>query len=377
MLEAKKTFTRYAGYFLIAFFLLIIILSFGLPDLGLNCGEDPYMKVQINGQKFNPVEFYKYQRMVMGSAPRNEQMSEYFFQSFVREVLVQQKAADEGFEFSDQRLSDIIKKTPEYTNPSTGKFDPAYFQMMLNGNNMTLPEFEKIFRRNASRDELFFYIGRGNAVPSDEVKFSSFISGTKIQIKYAFLSNDEIKKRYAKDVVVTDAEIDSEIAAQNVKISDPGTDKERIRKQLEGKKLEKIKNDIIEKINAIASSNGSFDAAAAILNGKIEKSAPFKPGEDIKSEGKEPKNLGAISGSGIFSDRLMVMGNNVSSPVINSAGGLYIFTPVLKEFPKGEPDEAALAKTREELTSTGLNTTIRNLLMELIQGSKIVKSSKN
>lgn len=377
MLEAKNNFAKYAGYFLIAFFLLIIILSFGLPDLGLNCGEDPYMKVSINGQKFNPVEFYKYQRMVMGSAPRNEQMSEYFFQSFVREVLVQQKAEDEGIDFSDQRLSDIIKKTPEYTNPTTGKFDPAYFQMMLNGNNMTLPEFEKIFRRNASRDELFFYIGRGNAVSSDEVKFSSFISGTKIQIKYAFLSNDDLKKRYAKDVIVTDAEIDSEIASQNVKISDPGTDRERIRKQLEGKKLDKLKNDIIEKINALASSNGSFDAAAAILNGKVEKSAPFKLGEEIKSEGKEPRNLGAISGSGIFSDRLLVMNNNVTSPVINSVAGLYIFTPVLKELPIPVTDEAVLAKTREEITSTGFNTVIRNMLMDLIQDSKIVKSSKN
>ncbi|HPS57685.1 MAG TPA: SurA N-terminal domain-containing protein [Spirochaetota bacterium] len=377
MLEAKNNFTRYAGYFLIAFFLMIIILSFGLPDLGLNCGEDPYTKVNINGQKFNPVEYYKYQRMVMGSSAKNEQMNEYFFQSFVREVLVQQKADDEGIEFSDQRLSDIIKKSPEYTNPSTGKFDSAYFQMMLNGNNMTLPEFEKIFRRNASQEELYFYIRRGNAVPSDEVKFSNFISGTKIQIKYAFLSNVDLKKRYEKEVAVTDAEIDSEIASQKVKISDPGSDRERIRKQLEGKKLDKLKNDIIEKINAIASSNGSFDAAAAILNGKVEKSAPFKLGEDIKSEGKEPKSLGAISGSGIFADRLLVMGNNVTSPVINSVAGLYIFTPVLKELPAGVSDETVQAKTREELTSTSLNTIIRNVLLDLIQGSKITKSSKN
>ena len=377
MLEAKTNFTRYAGYFLIAFFLMIIILSFGLPDLGLNCGEDPYSKVQINGQKFNPVEFYKYQRMVMGSAGKNEQMNEYFFQSFVREVLIQQKAEEEGIEFSDQRLSDIIKKSPEYTNPSTGKFDPAYFQMMLNANNMTLPEFEKIFRRNASRDELFFYIGRGNAVSSDEVKFSSFISGTKIQIKYAFLSNEDLKKRYEKDVAVTDAEIDGEIASQNVKVSDPNTDRERIRKQLEGKKLDKIKNDIIEKINSLASSNGSFDTAAAILNGKVEKSAPFKLGEEMKSEGKEPKSLGSISGSGIFADRLLVTGNNVTSPVISSVSGLYIFTPVLKELPEKVTDESALAKTREELTSTGFNTIIRNVLLDLIQDSKIVKSSKN
>ncbi|HQO40332.1 MAG TPA: SurA N-terminal domain-containing protein [Spirochaetota bacterium] len=377
MFETKGTITKYAGYFLIAFFLMIIILSFGLPDLGLNCGEDPYMKIQINGQKFNPVEYYKYQRMVMGSAPRNEQMSEYFYQSFVREVLIQQKAEHEGIEFSDQRLSDIIKKRPEYTNPSTGKFDPAYFQMMLNANNMTLPEFEKIFRRNAASDELYFYIGRGNAVSSDELKFSSFVSATKIQIKYAFLSNDVLKKRYEKDVTVTDAEIDSEIESRNVKISDPNTDRERIRKQLADKKLDKLKNDIIEKINSLASSNASFDTAAAILNGTTGKSAPFKIGEEIRSEGKEPVNLGAISGSGIFTDRLLVMGNNVTSPVINSASGLYIFTPVLKELPASVTDETALDKTRGELTTTGFNTVIRNMLLDMLQGSKIIKSSKN
>jgi hypothetical protein len=377
MFEAKSAIKKYAGYILIGFFLIIIILSFGLPDLGLNCGEDPYMKVQINGQKFNPIEFYKYQRMIMGSAPRNEQMSEYFFQLFVREVLIQQKAEDEGIEFSDQRLSDIIKKRPEYTNPATGKFDSAYFQMMLKANNMTLPEFEKIFRRNAAGDELFFYIGRGNAVSSDELKFSSFVSETKIQIKYAFLSNDVLRKRHEKDVAVTDAEIDSEIASLNVKISDPNTDRERIRKELEDKKLDKLKNDIIEKINSLASSNASFDTAAAILKGTTGKSAPFKIGEEPRPEGKEPASLVAISGSGIFTDRLLVMGNNVTSPVINSASGLYIFTPVLKKLPGTVTDEAALDKTREELTTTAFNTVVRNMLLDMLQGSKIIKSSKN
>ena len=377
MLDSKNGFTQYVGYGLIGFFILIIILAFGLPDLGLNCGEDPYMKVIVNGQKFNPVEYYKYQRMVMGSTGKNEQMNDYFFQSFVREVLVQQKANDEGIEFSDERLADIIKKSPEYTNPSTGKFDQAYFQMMLNHNNMTLPEFEKILRRNIARDELFFYVGRGNAVPADDVKFNTFIKGTKIQIKYAYLSNDDLKKRYAKETAVTDAEIDSEIASQNVTISDPKTDRERVKKQLEAKKLDKLKNDIIEKINALASAGGSFDSAAAILNGKIEKSAPFKIGENIKSEGKESKNLGSISGSGIFTDRLLAMNKNVTSPVINSASGLYIFTPILKEFPKKDPDEEALTKSREELSSAGFNTIARNILLDLIQDSKIVKSSKN
>src|SRR5208337_336960 len=124
--------------------------------------------------------------------------------------------------------------------------------------------------------DLRYFIGIGYATAAEDVKFKYNIDNSKVAIKYAVLTIEDIRKKYASELTVKDNEIDNEISMQKVKISDPNTDRERIKKQIEERKLEKIKNDLIEKVNAIASSGGSFDSAASILNGKILKSQIFK-----------------------------------------------------------------------------------------------------
>lgn len=375
MLNSDNKMTKYVGYLLIGFFLLIIILSFGMPDMGMSCGGDRYTFVKVNGESFNPIEFYKYKNLFYGPE-RNERFDEIILNNFIMDVLIYQRAEKEGIEFSDDRLSSLIVKSPEFINPNTGKYDWDFFEYRLRQFNLTLPEFEKIFKRMKSKDELFYFIGLGETVPSEEIKFKSFINGSKLQIRYAYLSNDELKKRFSAEIAVTEQEIDAEITSQNAKISDPKTDRERIRKHLEDKKLDKVKNDIIEKINALATSGGSFDAAAAILKGTVTKSQPFKIGEEIKAEGKDGKSAASISSSGIFMDRILVMNINSTSPVINAVSGLYIFTPVSRELPANEPDEQTVAQIRTDLSSENMNTTRRSFIMDLSQNSKIIKKSK-
>lgn len=375
MLNSDNKMTKYVGYLLIGFFLLIIILSFGMPDMGMSCGGDRFTFVRVNGENFNPVEFYKYKNLMYGPES-NEQFNEIILNNFIMDVLIQQRAEKEGIEFGDQRMSELIINSREFANPQTGKYDWDFFQYRLRQFNLTLPEFEKIFKRMKAKEELFYFIGLGQSVPSEEIKFKAFIDGSKIQVRYSYLSNDELKKRFAAEIAVTDQEIDAEIATQNAKISDPKTDRERIRKQIEERKLDRVKNDIIEKINALSTSGGSFDAAAAILKGTVTKSQPFKLGEEIKAEGKEGKSAASISSSGIFMDRILVMNLNSTSPVINSVSGLYIFTPVLRELPVKDPDETVVAKIRTDLSSADMNSTRRSFIMDLNQNSKIIKKSK-
>ena len=374
MLSSNNKLTKYVGYMLIGFFLLIIVLSFGMPDMGFSC-SDPSTIVRVNKEDYHYIEFNKYVHLMYGSI-QNEQMADFMLNAFIRDVLVKQKAEEEGITFSEDRISRLIQTSPEFVNPQTGKYNYGYFQLWLKQSNLNLEEFTKIYTRIRSRDELFFFMGLGNAIPSEDAKFKAIVDASRIQIKYVLLSNDDLRKRYAGEIAVSDQEIDSEIAAKNVTISDPNTDRERIKKQLESSKLEKLKNDIVEKINSIATAGGSFDSAAAVLKGSVMKSAPFKIGEEIKSDDKEGKSLANISSSGIFSDRILVMNINSTSPVINSVSGLYIFTPIVRELPRNDMDEAVAKKAESDVSASMLNAARGNLIRDMYENSKITKKSK-
>ncbi len=381
MFDSKNTMAKYVGYTLIGFFLLIVVYSFGMPDQGFNCGADRDTALNINGEKIHVYEFAKLRKLKLGEKV-NPQMENYFASSLIVMVLIMQEAERQGIQYSDDRISYFIKK--EFTDPVTGQYNSRELQNFLRGTMLSLIEYERLVRMQSSQMDLFYYISRGIPVTKDELNFRSFINETKIQVKYAYLSNEEIRKRYSTELEVTDSEIDSEIASKKTKISDPKSDRERIRKEIASKKLEKVKNDIIEKVNAVASSGGSFDAASSLLKGVVSKSAPFKIGEEIKSDEKEPKPAGALGNSGVFMDRVLVMNLNSASPVINSAAGLYIFTPISREYQKTEgktpeeleADAEALKKTENDAVSAGVYAIRSSLLTYLEQKSKIIKNLK-
>ncbi|HOP28083.1 MAG TPA: SurA N-terminal domain-containing protein [Spirochaetota bacterium] len=375
MRNSNNKIVQYTGYFLLAFFVGIIAFSFGMPDM-TSCGtSDQGTIAVVNGKKIHTLDFLRYRDMKF-SQFRNQKMDSFILDNFIVELLLQQKAENEGFTITDDRISRIIKNSPDFKNPSTGKFDAAYFQAVLRNNRLSIDEYEKIMRREIAISDMRFMINTGAAVPKEEIASKAVSESSSIQIQYAFLSNDEIKKRYAKDLTVSDADIDSEIAASKVKISDPKTDREKIKKDLEDKKLEKIKNDLTEKINAISSAGGSFSTASAVLNGKVSRSATFKIGEPVKTEGKDSKEISAISKSPVFTDKCLALNINAASPVISSGAGLYIFTPVLKSYKTDVPDAEKTEKLKQTLASENITMITRNLLKEINEESKIIKNLK-
>lgn len=374
MFNQDNVFSKYVGYFLIGFFLFIIILSFGMPDV-TGCSNDRSTVAFVNGQKVHLLDFLRY-RDTKFAQFRNQKMDSLILDNFILEVILIQRAEKTGFKTTEDRISRFVKESPEFKNPSTGKFDPDYFQALLRNNRLNLAEFEKLMIRDYTLNDYKFFLSNGGAVSKEDVLTKYMVDNSSIMVQYSFLSSEEIKKRYAAESLVTDTEIDMEIKNNNVKISDPKTDRERIRKQLEEKKLEKLKNDLAEKINSISTSGGSFTSANAVLNGKVSKSSKFKIGEPVKSDEKEPKIISALNNSGIFLDKCLMLAKDQTSPAIITGSGIYIFSPVEKIIPSTQPDEDTLKKSTDSGNYGSANMITRNLLKVMNEKSKIVKKLK-
>jgi len=374
MFDQKSALSKYVGYFLIGFFLFIIILSFGMPDV-TGCGGDKTSIAVVNGQKVDHLDFLRY-RDTKFAQFRNQKMDSFILDNFILELMLIQKAEKTGFKITEDRITDYVKKSPEFKNPSTGKFEPEYFQAILRNNRLDLAEFEKLIRRDFTLNDYKYFLSIGGAASSEDAISKNIVDNSSIQIQYSFLSTEDLKQSQKNELTVSDADIDAEIKNNNVKISDPTTDRERIRKQIEDKKLEKIKNDLAEKINGIASSNGTFSAANAILKGKVAKSAKFKIGEPLKTEDKEPKLIAALNSSNIFSEKCLALPLNITSPAIISGSGIYIFTPVLKTIPAATADKDTLDKSGKALENSSANMITRNLLKVMNEKSKIIKNLK-
>ena len=374
MFDQKNVISKYVGYFLIGFFLFIIILSFGMPDV-TGCGNDRYSIAVVNGQKVNTLDFLRY-RDTKFAQFKNQKMDSFILDNYILETMLIQKAEKTGFKITEDRISRYVKNSPEFKNPSTGKFDPEYFQAILRNNRLDLTEFEKLIRRDFTLNDYKFFLGIGGASSKDDILTKLIVDNSSLQIQYSFLSTEELRKKYKTETTVTDAEVDNEIKSNNVKISDPTTDRDRIRRQIEDKKLEKIKNDIAEKINAVAASQGSFSAANSILNGKVAKTSKFKIGEPVKTDEKEPKLIAALNNSSIFTDKCLMLAKDKTSPAIINGTGIYIFSPSVKEIPSISTDTEAIKKAEDAGNYGSANMITRNLLKEMHEKSKIIKNLK-
>ncbi len=374
MFNDKSVISKYVGYLLVGFFLFIIILSFGMPDV-TGCGTDRSAVAVVNGQPVNHLDFLRY-RDTKFSQFKNQKMDSFILDNYILEVLLIQKADKAGFKITEDRISNYVKNSPEFKNPSNGKFDPLYFQAILRNNRIDLAEFEKLVKRDFTLNDYKFFLSIGGVSSKEDVLTKNIVENSSIQIQYSFLSTEDLKMKNKTAITVNDSEIEAEIKNNNVKISDPTTDRERIRKQLEDKKLEAIKNTLTEKINTISASGGSFSAANSILNGKVAKSSKFKIGEPVKTDEKEPKAIAALNNSPIFTDKCLMLANDKTSPAIINGSGIYIFSPVSKVIPTSLPTEEAMKKATDAANYVSANMITRNLLKEMNEKSKIVKNLK-
>ncbi len=377
MFDYKSKFMKIVGYIIIAFFALIIIISFGMPDFMSRMGLDKTIVAKVNGESVHYLDFIRYR----DSNPRfaqfkNKNMNDLILNSYIGEILMLQTAKQNGFRLSDEKLIRTIRKIPSFKDPKTGNFDYDRYNLILRQNNLNDNSFQRSMKKSLTNELFTSMLRMGTAVPSDEIKKEYLIQNSRIRLKVAHISDFDLKKLFKSKLTATKAEIDNEI--KNLKeMKDPKSDRKKAERNIIEKKFSTLKKSIKDDINQIASSKGSFDKSAAIIKGKIFLTDIFKPGDNVKAAGAKGVSLSSMTNSKIFTNHCLSLENGVSSPLIDTAAGLYIFTPVLKQLPATDriTDEFK-TKTIQGLERRIAYSVYQNMREKITSEAKIIKNLK-
>jgi hypothetical protein len=350
-----------------------------MPDTISNCGGRHATAIAVvNREPISYNDFQIYWEFNFSQIKNGEdnKVAHFILDNYIRNILLIQKAHSSGFEVTEDRIARTIRNLP-YLKNEAGQFDPERLKGFLKHINLDITHFSKFLEKNLTYSDYVTFITMGEVSSKEDALTKNRIDNSTIQIQYSFLSLDDMKKRYKNELVVSDDEVDNEINNSDVKMADPNTDRERIKKQLEDKKLDKIKNDIISKINAVSSNGGSFADANSILNGKIGRSAKFKIGESAKTDEKESKELFINKSSNdIFINKCLALKTGETSPALMENSGIYIFSPLIKIIPANVPNENILNNILVSNNQESANAVINNVLRVESENSKVIKNLK-
>jgi hypothetical protein len=213
-----------------------------------------------------------------------------------------------------------------------------------------------------------------SAVTAEEINFSQLTSNGKIKIKYAFLSGEDMKKRFSDKITVTENEVSSEMTKNKSELKDPKTDRARIRQRLIDAKFAEAKKDLMDKLFALAEKKASFNESSAILNGTVKYTREFAPGNPVLEDSTEQQQIPQIENSKIFREKFLSLDNGIASAPIDSSIGIYIITPELKEIKSENLKEEEKINLARKLENQKVNALSQNLLASLMEKSKVVKT---
>lgn len=375
MFDSKSPIVKAVGYIVIGFFLLIIIISFGMPNIMPQAGMDPGTVALVNGQKLNAMDFLRFRDSMLRQYQNftyNKFLDGMILDRFISRELMYKYAEDLGLNSSDERVGKTLKQW--FTDADTGKYNPEILKSYLERSNQSFASFENTVRHDMTLNDLQTIMYEGTAISFEELKTEYACRNTKLRIRYAFLSEGDMKKRFASQISVSDADIDEDMRAHPEELKDPKTDRDRIKNKLELNKFTKAENDLIERINEIAERQGSFAASADMLGGIRGISAIFAPGEQVKEEGDNGRDLSPLVNSDIFRETCMTLNANVSSKAVRTSAGIYVFTPVLKRLNVKEPSDEDLENLRNEISYQMANFSIDTIALKLHEEAKIIKN---
>jgi hypothetical protein len=374
MFDSKSPIVKIVSYAITGFFVLIIVISFGMPDFISRMGLDQTVIAIVNGEKVSRYDFLRYRDSRFGDMRGDRKMDAMILSYYINDVLLLQEARRNGFYVSDDAVKEYILNIPGLRDANSGKLDAARLDYFLERANFSFNDLQKTIRKDVLRERYMQFLRMGIAVPAEEVQAEYQARNSRIQVRYSFLSSMDIQKQYAAQTAVTDAEISAEMDKNKSEIKDPKTDRERIRKKLEASKLSAIKKGIIDKVNAIALKGGSFDEAQGVLRGYVSLSKIFKVGDPLTDERGQP--VSSINNSKIYLDEFMGLGVNKSSRIITAESGLYIFTPVLKDIRKDEAAGKEYTAIASNLEQESLRMIMGNMMQKMYEKSKIIKNLK-
>ena len=333
----RSPVVKIAGYAIVGFFVIIIIISFD-ADFMSRLGMDKSIVAVVNGEKIHHLDFLRYRNSVSQRVPdaTSKEMQHYILDSMIRYRLQLQKASAIGIRVSDERVKRVIREMPMFRDES-GRFNRQHLNLFLDHHHLSLNDYYVMVREDLVNEELVRLIQSGSGATRDEVLGRAAVDNSRLQIKYCYAANSELRKRWAGDIRVTDAEVDAELAANRSEVKDPKTDRQRVRSKLEDRKFEAKKKEMTDGIDRLSLDGGSFDQAVARLGGAVRASAVFKVGEPVREAQaiKAPSSI--LSAIRRFRGRL-----SLASKRRLLAGDLFVRRPV-RIYPPGEgrADEGA------------------------------------
>jgi hypothetical protein len=375
MFDSKSPVVKIAGYAIIGFFLLIIIISFGMPNIMPQGGDRTTVAV-VNGKKINIADFARYRDNLMRQYPhlRNANMNDYILDDYLRKEVFYQKAKETGFEVSETRIDSVIRS--EFRDRETGKYSPDLLKVYMERSFLSLNKLGEMIREQIIMNDFNQSISMGTAVPEQDIRTEYMIQNSRLQIQYAYLSAQDIRKEYQERITVTDQEISDELKKNAGDLKDPKTDRQRMKDKLEKKKMEAVEDELMEKINALAARGGSFASANGLLRGKTGISETFKIGDALKEPGKEGKPLTFLENSPVFREACLTLKPGMASSAIKTPMGLYIFTPTVQNISRKEPDEKEKKALAQKMQYEQFNASFSAIMQNAIEDSKIVKNLK-
>lgn len=377
MFDSKSPVVKIVSYAVTGFFVLIIIISFGMPDFISRMGLDQSSVAVVNGEKVDRFDFLRYRDSRFGdmrSGDKSGKMDAMILSYYINDVLFLQEARRNGFSVTDNAVKDYIMNIPGLKDPSTGSVDKERLDFFLERINMSFISLQKLVSKELLRDRFIQFIRMGVAVTPAEVADEFMAQNATFQIKYSILSSADLAKIYRDVIAVTDADVTAEMAKNPKEVKDPKTDRDRVKKKLETARLSRQKKEIEEKINAIAAKGGSFDEAQAVLKGNVALSKTFKAGDRATDE--KGQAIAGINGSKIFLEGFMQLGENKTSRIISTDSGLYIFTPVMKSIKKDAPAEKDYQMISNNMEQESIQMIQGNMMQKLYESAKIVKNLK-
>ncbi|OHD68325.1 MAG: hypothetical protein A2W19_17160 [Spirochaetes bacterium RBG_16_49_21] len=362
MFDSKSLIVKVVSYAITGFFVLIIVISFGMPDFISRMGLDQSVIAIVNGEKVNRFDFLRYKNSRFGEI-NDRKMDNWILSYYIGEFLLYQEARKMGFYVTSDSVKDYIANIPGLRDPNTGRVDPERLNYFFDRISS-----ESQIKREMTGSKFIQFTKMGIAVAPDEILAVYKIENSRFQIKYSFLTAMDLRNMYKDKTPVNDAEISSEMEKNKMEIKDPKTDRERIRAKLVNIKLGKIKNDIIDAINLLSLNSGSFDAAQKLLRGRVSVSKTFKAGERLVDQNGQP--ISSVNNSKIFLEEFMGIREGACSRVINTESGLYVFTPLLKEIKQGGPSDKERQSLEKSLEDKSLMTAVGTLKQKLFENAK-------
>ena len=374
MFDSKSPLVKVVSYAVTGFFVLIIVISFGMPDFISRMGLDQSAVAVVNGEKVDRFDFLRFRDSRFGNMRGDTKMDAMILSYYINDVLLLQEARRNGFDVTDKAVKDYIMNIPGLRDPATGAVNEERLNFFLERINMGFITLQKTVHKELLRDRFMQFIKMGVAVTPTEVEREYAAGNASLQIKYSHLSPSDMANVYRGETAVSDAEVTAEMEKNRKEVKDPKTDRERIRKKLETAKLNRLKKDIMDRVDAIALKNGSFDEAQAVLKGTVSLSKVFKPGDRVTDD--KGQAISGLNGSKLFLEGFMELGENRASRIINTDSGLYLFTPVMKNFKKDRPAEKDYKMIADNLEQESLRAIQGNLMQKLYESAKIIKNLK-